>query len=360
MQVSLHPGGAYGMSYHAGENHGADIGVAKNEDVRSKPQKSAQMRELLRNVNNTVKSSVNPYEVSTREHYNGYSPAAKTEKKTQKPTKSYRYNYKDVASRILRAKTSLGAAQAVISAKRKVAEVQRKISAGSGDAEELQLALTHARRMEMVARKKKHHLELEELVERTGQSDENAQQAETVAKSAANDVSGQAQETVSEAEDAIFEERQEILSGTMEEWKESGEEITEEMTEELNALISEIGEEELEALEEAMEALESMEIIDPHMSEEDFENLKRKHRSQEERAMMKANMDYLKEMIKHQMASMKQAAQTAVSVSQGGVSVAATGAVSFESSGGGAVLELAMPGGGEVLSVPSAGFDVQV
>ena len=47
--------------------------------------------------------------------------------------------------------------------------------------------------------------------------------------------------------------------------------------------------------------LEDMEIINPHMSKEDLEDLKRKHRASEEKAMVKADMDYLKGMIKHQM-----------------------------------------------------------
>ncbi len=48
-----------------------------------------------------------------------------------------------------------------------------------------------------------------------------------------------------------------------------------------------------------MEMLESMEIVDPHMSKEDLEDLKRKHRASEDKAIMKANMDYLKDMIKY-------------------------------------------------------------
>ena len=43
-----------------------------------------------------------------------------------------------------------------------------------------------------------------------------------------------------------------------------------------------------------------MEMIDPHMTKEDLEELKRKHRASEQKAMMKADMDYLKGMIKLQ------------------------------------------------------------
>ena len=54
-------------------------------------------------------------------------------------------------------------------------------------------------------------------------------------------------------------------------------------------------------LEEAMNMAELMEVVDPHMSKEDYENLKRKHRASEERAIMKADMDYLKAVIKMNM-----------------------------------------------------------
>ena len=69
---------------------------------------------------------------------------------------------------------------------------------------------------------------------------------------------------------------------------------------ELNEKIAEFGEDELRELEEAMEMLENMEMIDPHMTKEDLEELKRKHRASEQKAMMKADMDYLKGMIKLQ------------------------------------------------------------
>ena len=65
--------------------------------------------------------------------------------------------------------------------------------------------------------------------------------------------------------------------------------------------LAEFGEEMFQQLEQAMELLEGMEFINPHMDEEDLEELKRKHRNQEEKAMVKADMDYLKEMIKREL-----------------------------------------------------------
>ena len=209
------------------------------------------------------------------------------------------YNYKEVSTKIQRAKTSVSAAEAVIAAKRKVAEVKRKIANNDGDAEELQLALTHAKRMEMAARKKKHNLELEELVGRTRKRDENQDKMEESAKNLKQEMAELSEEEVSEQEDAVFEERQDMLDEFQEMMEEKGIQPSDDMMAEMNSMIAEFGEELLEELEKQMEQLEDMEIVDPHMSEEDFEDLKRKHRAAESKAMMKADMDYLKGMIKH-------------------------------------------------------------
>ena len=72
------------------------------------------------------------------------------------------------------------------------------------------------------------------------------------------------------------------------------------MMAELNEKIAEFGEEALREMEEAMAALEELEMLDPHMSEEELEKVKRKHRLAEEKAILKADMDYLKDTIKHQ------------------------------------------------------------
>ncbi|WP_026664692.1 hypothetical protein [Butyrivibrio sp. FC2001] len=107
------------------------------------------------------------------------------------------------------------------------------------------------------------------------------------------------EEEVSEKEDEIFDARIEMLDEVLENMKESGVALSDDKLTELNEMISEFGEEELEELEESMEMFENMEIVDPHMSKEDLEDLKRKHRASEDKAIMKANMDYLKDMIKY-------------------------------------------------------------
>ena len=111
----------------------------------------------------------------------------------------------------------------------------------------------------------------------------------------------------------------------------------------MNELVSRLGEKELEKLEETMEAFEEMEVVDPHMTKEEFEELKKKHRNSENKAIVKAEMDYLKDTIKHQ--QMKGAGLTGTP----GSSAAGVPAVS-------------LPGGGTggFAGGMTAGFDVSV
>ena len=258
-----------------------------------------RLREMIRNMKRT--QSENPYVAVSENKTNGFSSLSGTEKSEEEEElqKISKYNYKEVANKILRAKTALSAGQAVISAKRKVVEVKRKISTGDGDPEELQIALTHAKRMEIAAKKKKRHLEMEELVVAVQKQDEKFKQMEETATDIRSNVIDAAQEELTKQEDAVFDERKDMLEELKMQQAEKAAEISEEEMTELNEMIAEFGEDELQELQEAMELLESMEIINPHMSREDLDELKRKHRNEEYKAIMKAEMDYLKDMIKY-------------------------------------------------------------
>ncbi len=272
------------------------------EDTGEKTTMSQQMRYLIRGLRQTPDSDQNPYVSTSKDRINGFLElSGSTDKEDDnKTTKRLNYNYKEVATKIQRAKTSLSAGEAVISAKRNVLDIKRKISNRDGDPEELQLALTHAKRMEMAAKKKKNHLELEEMVVNTQKRDENMDKAEEAVKDMKNALISQQEEELTKKADEIFEEREDMLRKAREELKEREKQITDDMLSDLNEMISEFGEEELEELQEAMEMLDCMEIVDPHMSKEDLEELKRKHRAEENKAIMKADMDYLKGMIRHQ------------------------------------------------------------
>ncbi len=277
-------------------------GVTKNSGQADseKMSLSKQMKQLLRDLKKTAEKEQNPFAGTSQDKVNGFlelsgSPDGDEDNEAEKPVN---YNCKEVETKIQRAKTSVSAGQAVISAKRKVLEVKRKIASSDGDSEELQLALTHARRMEMAARKKKHHLELEEMVQTTGKRDERLEKQEEASNQIKNALITEKEEEVTKREDAVFDERQKLISDAAEEMRDRGVQNSQDMLSELGKILAEFGEEELKELEEAMEMLEDMEIVDPHMSKEDLEELKRKHRADEQKAIVKADMDYLKGMIK--------------------------------------------------------------
>lgn len=300
-----------------------------------KAEKTEKIRALIRGMDQSQ---------MPQNKKNGFLDLTATStKEKKKETKSKKtYNFKEVEMKILRAKTALGAGQAVIAAKRKVLEVKRKVSAGDGDPEDLQAELTHARRMELVARKKKHHLELEELVENTGKLDEKQEASEEAADAVKSALIETEEEKVTEREDEIFEQRSEMLEELTAQAKERSEELSDEAMTELNEMIAEFGEDELKQLEEAMEQLENMEFLDPHMSKEELDELKRKHRAAEQKAIVKADMDYLKDTIKHQME--KGAAAPGLKTDFGG-----SAGASF-----------AIPQGAEISAPVSVGINIQV
>ena len=278
-----------------------DFFVRQKEDAEAeKAKESSHLHRIIRELKRKRENDGENIQEKLNKELTICSKSAENDKK-EKVKSRVNYNYKEVAGKIQRAKTSVSAGQAVISAKRKVVEIKRKISTGDGDAEDLQLALTHAKRMEMAARKKKHHLEMEEMAANNIQRDENASRQEETVKAIRDSPVNAAEEEVSKQEDEIFEEREALAEELSEGVEETGEGYFEDMVSELNEMISELDEETLEELEKAMEFFEDMEILDPHMTREDLDELKRKHRAEEQKAMLKADMDYLKGMIKHQM-----------------------------------------------------------
>ena len=317
---------------------GSSYGVSQKSGENAEPM-SRHMKDLLRGLDRTT--APNSHVGFSRDKENGFLqiPSAKENKKSPEVKKKYPYNHREVAAKILRAKTSVSAGQAVLSAKRKVQEVKRKLSIGDGDEGELELALTHAKKMELVARRKKHHLEMEELVERTQEGEENPQGQESAGRSMASALVSEGEEKINQREDAIFEERDRMLQEVSES------DASEEMLSELNEMISEFGEEELEELEESLSQLEELEIVDPHMSEEDLKELKQKHRQSENKAILKATMDYLKAYLKYQFEKEAAFMQTAGNAGQAGFTPGSPG------------LALSMP----VIAAPEgAAVDIQI
>ncbi len=187
-------------------------------------------------------------------------------KPAQKKRKRLSYNFKAISAQILLSKTSGSASKAVTKARGMIAILLRKVRTGEYDDQELDLAIVHARKMERIAKKRVKHLKQEEEIEKKGSSDE--------------------------MEDALMDE--------LEKQSEEDEEVLAISEEELQRLLEEYE----ELMQESMEELAQQESLEElaeefagavcDMSPEDLEQLKKKHRSDEMREIMDADMKYLR------------------------------------------------------------------
>ena len=298
----------------SGIGNRAEAGAAAREAQK-------KQREQLRNLNREKKEQDNPYASYSKDSLSNIFgemqtlSTKSTEKTKYQPKKKLNYNPMQIANKILRARTSLAAGNAVLSARRKLVELKRKLLGDQADSDEVQTALIHAERMELVAKRKKRALENEELVERVQAQDSRNEDRESDLEEIERNRVMAEEDKIADAEDEIFEKRQEAIDEAMEELAARGEEITEE----LNETLADLGEDLIAELEDQMEALQDMEILNPHMSEEKLEEVKRKHRAAEERAILKANMEYFKATMKHT-ASAKDNGFAASGAGTGGVS----------------------------------------
>ncbi len=211
--------------------------------------------------------------------------SAESSKKSKK--KKVEYNFKGVSSQIVRARTVSSASIAYLTARRKVVDLMKKRGAKEYDQDEVEIAIRHAEAILRTARKKKKHLMEEDEAKR--QAKKNEEEKDGSALMSEEDLF----EEFSEEGDAEEDEEQEY---TDEELKKMTEELSEELQEKMEQDITEWMREleEQMALEEQMESFS--EFVSPHMTEEDLENLKKKHRAKELLEITKADMEYLKSM----------------------------------------------------------------
>ncbi|MCI8359272.1 MAG: hypothetical protein HFI51_14165 [Lachnospiraceae bacterium] len=210
------------------------------------------------------------------------------------------YNFKKVSNRILAAKTSLFAGKAVREARTAVVGLLMKQMSGDYDSGELDSALEHARKMERVAKKRKRHMEEEERARQTGS--------------------------------CAVEEEIETAEGKEEEQKENekvsreNEQKLDEMARELKRMIEESEQALNELAQELTDA--SWEDMDPKQ----LEKMKRRHRAQEMREIMEADLKYLKALF-DRLSKEKQASESGSSNSSSWAGQDSVGGVSLELGG---------------------------
>lgn len=186
----------------------------------------------------------------------------------QKKYKKLQYNFKRLSNQVMRSKTSINAKQLVTKTKFQIADLRMKLISGDYDYSEIHNALVHAEKIARVAKKRLKNLEEEENIEKTGQK---------------GMTDPEEMKTKKEEDDEIID----TTGMSQEEMKQLVQQLQEEM---------ERIEEELEdALKETEKFLEEfVQGSNQQMDPADLEQLKKKHRAEELRDIMKADMEYLK------------------------------------------------------------------
>ncbi len=186
----------------------------------------------------------------------------------KKKYKKLNYNFKRLSNQILQTKTSINAKQLTTKTKFQIADLRMKLISGDYNYTEIHNALTHAEKIARVAKKRLKNLQEEESIEKTG-------------RSGFTDA-----EEMREQDD----EQEEILDTTgMSE--EEMKRLMQELQEEMERIEDEL-EEAMKSAENLMEEFTQAgsQQMDPH----DLDLLKKKHRAEEIRDIMKADMEYLK------------------------------------------------------------------
>lgn len=194
---------------------------------------------------------------------------SKKTSKTQKKPKKLQYNFKRLSNQIMRTKTSVNAKQLVTKAKFQIANLRAKLVSGDYDYVEIHNALVHAEKIARVAKKRMKNLEEEEYIEKTGRKD----------KMDLEEMQGKQ------------DDREEEILDTTGMSQEEMEQLLQELQEEMERIEDEL-KEAIKETENLMEELVHGSKM--QMDPKELEQLKKKHRSEELRDIMKADMEYLK------------------------------------------------------------------
>ena len=169
------------------------------------------------------------------------------------------YNFKQLSKQIMQAKTSDAARSLVTKARANLSWLYKKLHSGEYGDSEIAAAIIHAAAMERIAKRKVRHLEEEEA----------AEDGTAMSNAPGEDDKEELQKGIGENEE--FSE--EMMRQMMEEIEELEEELSKDMMSELQDMISCAGGE---------------------RTEEEIEEVKQKHRQDEEKQLTRADLEYLK------------------------------------------------------------------
>lgn len=149
------------------------LSASERQNLKSKQRMLIESKNAIQNLTVDGKKvykgqSANSILAGSQSYANALSTSRTKAKDTALKLKKLRYDFKGISSQIVRSKTSSSARLAVSKAKREVVRLKRLQGNSEYDDEELQAAISHAKSMERVAKKKVRHLLEEEMVKVSG------------------------------------------------------------------------------------------------------------------------------------------------------------------------------------------------
>ncbi|MDE7207464.1 MAG: hypothetical protein K2N90_09980, partial [Lachnospiraceae bacterium] len=194
-------------------------------------------------------------------------------------------NMRQISAKILKCKTSGSARMALTGALGNVAQLKRQLYDDGVDRYELEHAIIHAMKIARVAKKKLKHLQEEEAAKKGGmcsgsqadvEEDFEEMYAEEMLSDGTDDAGNYGSDPVQEIKQDLQREMQRKMAEAMQE----------EMQQLLKEALDEDG---LDELSEEM-----ISAFSADMDPDDLEEMKKKHRSEELKEILEADMKYLK------------------------------------------------------------------
>lgn len=300
--------GEYGMdlikSTYGQANSLARYNYGRNKASQTNVNRTKTISEIKRKLSGNRKDDM--YSDTMLDAQKSYGESIRESRNNAKATatqvKKLKYNFKKISSQIRNSKTSASARQVASAAHREVIKLKQKMQTGKYDNEELEAAIDHAKSMERAAKRKARHLEEEELIKITDKYG-NSEEKEGSEASDAIAIEEQMEERI----DAAYEEMDEVEKQRMEAYMEMMQEMAEEsMEDSMEESLEEVSDEMYDLMAESMDDMleDTMEnlmdgmmiVTDSEMDKDEFKKYQLKHRTAEDKAMLEADMKYLKAM----------------------------------------------------------------
>lgn len=359
-----------GAKSSANKKNSISVSSVYRKDNGSMAADVREIRRMLSNSNQAQNSNAKiGAQSSVVSSMFSYSESLKAQRQQAKDTnlklKKLKYQFKDMSSKILRSKTSASARQVASQAKREVLRLKREKQSGLYDDEEIEAAITHAKAMERVAKKKVRHLEEEEMAkaaggpcagemveeekEKTADTDEQVEEeyadeeelAGEYASEGAYDNEAYSRElSIFSRQD--FDEMMDLQLEMSEDMSELTDELWDEFAEEMQAMLEDMGMDELS---------EGLSVARGDMDPADLKMMKIKHRNKEMKDIVKADSEYLKAVFDH-LAKLK-----------AGGSIPGMGSIGGTSAGGvpsGIGTSMPLPALGGAAAVPEPMIDISL